>query len=82
MLHMVPREQQQEALGHYLKKQAGVEALDCSLTAVPLAQMDLPIPSTAQKLDQRYVPGVNDFHRACNALQCEVLRTMGSLIRY
>ena len=35
---------------HYLEEQTWVETLDGSLAAVPLAQMNLTIAATAQKL--------------------------------
>ena len=67
---------------HYLKEKAWVETLDCRLATVPLAQMDLPIPSTAQKLHQCDVPWVNDLHGAGNTLQCELFRAVRRLIWY
>ena len=56
-----------------LEEQAGIEALDGSFTAMPLAQVDFTIPAAAQKLHKRNVPGVYDFHGAGYPLQTQHL---------
>ena len=66
----------------YLEEKAWVEALDCSLAAVPLAQMDLTIASTAQELHQSDIPGVNDLHGACDTLQRGLLKAVRGLNWY
>lgn len=56
-----------------LEEEAGVEALDGCLTAVPLAQVHLTITPTTQKLHQGDVSGVNDLHATGDSLQAELI---------